>query len=73
MEVNMDNMDILKDEMALYWMGVIDEDELLFLINRKRQHLSLGKDIDEIPESVWDIIKFWDMAMDLVKSQLDMV
>jgi hypothetical protein len=71
MDANTDmNFDVLKDEMQLYLLGVIDEDELLIVLNNKRKSYGLGE-LKKLPEKLMKLSKTTEKAVDMAISQLE--
>ncbi len=71
MDANTDmNFDVLKDEIQLYLLGIIDEDELLMVINQKRKEYGLGE-LKELPEKLKKLMKMSGKMLDAAISQLE--
>ena len=63
MDIDME-FEVLQKEVQLYIMGVINKDELLILINKKREQYGLKEPLKEIPETLNGLLKIAKKAFD---------
>ena len=64
-ENGMLNFEVLQDEVQLYLLGTINKDELLLLVNKKREEKGIKNSLIEIP-------KFFDKLLEIAVVGLNM-
>lgn len=64
------NFEVLKDEIQLYLLSIIDEEELLLVINQKRKGYGLGE-LKALPEKLNKLTKLSGKMLDVAISQLE--